>query len=282
MRLYGLFRNGEVGAMDGPDNRRENYEGLLTKYLDPLAFKADADAGILSGYASLWYVVDSYGEFTVPGAFARSIAERGPESATPRIVLRLEHEYTIGTHTKMVEDEKGLYIEAQIADDGMYGTVLRKQLAAGVPYGLSIGFRRVKQREATTDDPLDMTSAPRWIVEMAASDPSFLTGLVEVKHLEDSAVTFPAVDPAMVNGYRSDDLNGRALTRVLTDLKSGRLTDDHYNLISQITKALPADRAPEFERDARATTPPPDSTTPIIRNVNAEWQLLKIELGLGA
>src|SRR4030095_8184305 len=163
---------------DERDNRRTSYDGLLTKAQDPVSFKAEPESGILSGYASLWYVVDSYGEFTVPGAFARSIAERGPESSTPRIVFRLEHEYTIGTHTKMLEDEKGLYIEAQIADDGMYGTVLRRQLAAGVLYGLSIGFRRVKQREATLDDPLDLTSAPRWIVEMAASDPSFLTGLV--------------------------------------------------------------------------------------------------------
>jgi HK97 family phage prohead protease len=264
--------------MDERNHTRPSYDGFLTKALDPLAFKANAEQGVLSGYASLWYVVDSYGEFTVPGAFARSISERGPESANPRIVLRYEHEYTIGTHTKMVEDEKGLYIEAAIADDGMYGTVLRRQLAAGVPYGLSIGFRRVKQREATVDDPLDLTSAPRWIVEMAAQDPSFLTGLTEVKHLEDSTVTFPAVDPAMVDDYRSDDLNGRALERVLTDLKAGRLTPSHLATLKSIAQAMPADRTPEHERDARSTTPPSDSTPKAMRNYAAE--LLLAELGV--
>jgi HK97 family phage prohead protease len=196
--------------MDERDNRRPDYNGLLTKALDPLAFKADAASGILSGYLSKWWVVDSYGEFTIPGCFAKSIADRGPDGAN-RIVLRYEHEYTVGVFNKLTEDASGLYCEAQISDDGMYGSLLRRQLGDGVPYGMSIGFRRVSQRPAMPDDPLDLTSAPRWITEMAVQDPSFLTGLTETKLLEGSAVTFPAVDPAMVENYRADDLNARAL-----------------------------------------------------------------------
>ena len=68
--------------------KRTTYDGLLTKTESPLAFtKADGDAGELDGYASKWWEVDSYGECTAPGSFAKSIAERGP-TGTDRILFR--------------------------------------------------------------------------------------------------------------------------------------------------------------------------------------------------
>ncbi len=243
------------------NHKRPSYDGILTKALDPLVFKLDAAAGILSGYMTKWWVVDSYGEFTVPGSTAKTIAERGPQGAN-RIVLRYEHEYTVGVFTSAVEDATGLYIEAQISDDGMYGSMLRSQLADGVPYGLSIGFRRVSQRAALPDDPLDLSTAPKWILETAVNDSSFLVGLTEIKLMEGSAVTFPAVDPAMVDGYRAaEDLNSRALTRMMTDLKSGKLTHEHLTQLKALVAALPADAAPDpaqvaaAPRDARTADP---------------------------
>lgn len=270
--------------MDERDNRRPSYDGLLTKAQDPVSFKADAESGLLSGYASKFWVVDSYGECTAPGCFQKSIAERGPESAQPRILLRYEHEFTIGTHTAIAEDATGLAIEAQAKDDGMYGSVVRSHLSgdAPVPYGLSIGFRRIGFRTATAEDPLILDFAPSWVRQMVATDISQIYVLTEVKLMENSVVSFPAVDNALVDGYRSDDLNGRALQRMLTDLKSGRLTDAHLAILQDITKAMPADRAPESQRDAAVTTPPSDSTPPLVRNIGAEWLLFLQEQGIGA
>lgn len=246
--------------MDERDNRRSTFDGFLTKALDPLAFKATAEQGVLSGYASKFWVVDSYGEATAPGAFQKSITERGPKSDTPRVLLRYEHEYTIGTHTAMSEDASGLQIEAKVSDDGMYGTAVRRQLADEVPYGLSIGFRRIGWRTATADDPLILDFAPSWARQMAATDPSQIYILTELKLMENSVVSFPAVDNALVDGYRSDDLNARALQRVLADLKAGRLTEPHLATLAQIAQALPAARTPDATRDASRTTPPSDST----------------------
>ena len=152
------------------DNRRTTYDGLLTKQRDPLAVKANAEQGILSGHASRFWVVDSYLEATAPGAFAKTIAQRGP-SGENRILLRYEHAVTIGTHKSMAEDAKGLAIEALVSDDGMDGTRVRRHLADGVVYGLSIGFRRIGDRTATDDDPLDFSTAPSWA-------PSWRAGLV--------------------------------------------------------------------------------------------------------
>src|SRR5690606_38342232 len=115
------------------DNRRTTYDGTLTKDRDPLEVRADAEQGILTGYASKFWVVDSYGEVTAPGAFSQTIAERGPAGAN-RILLRYEHEHTIGVHTRMAEDGAGLAVEAKVSDDGQWGSAVRAHLADGVPY----------------------------------------------------------------------------------------------------------------------------------------------------
>ena len=253
---------------------------VLTKDLAPEPLtKTRADDGVLEGYSTRWWVVDSYGEFTIPGAFSKSIAERGPKSANPKIVLRYEHEHTIGTHTEMVEDETGVRIAAKISDDGMWGTALRKQLADGVPYGLSIGFRRVKQRPATEADPLDLTYAPDYIKQMIASDGvGFLVGLEEIKHLEDSAVTFPAVEPATVDNYRSDvlDLPQRHIDALVRDLKAGRLTDDHIHTLRAFAQTLPAASDPDGEMPA----PVAPQTADTRRNYIAELRLALTGTGI--
>jgi len=184
------------------DNRRSSYDGTLTKQRDPLEVKADAEQGILTGYASKYWVVDSYGEVTAPGAFAKTISERGPQGAN-RIHLRYEHQVTIGSHRTMVEDPIGLLIEAKVSDDGADGTRVRRHLADGVKYGLSIGFRRISDRSGTPDDPLDYTYAPNWVRQMPPEDIRVLTG---VGLMENSVVSFPAVDSALIETYRSEDI----------------------------------------------------------------------------
>lgn len=212
----------------------------LTKAADPLEMKADAGKGEISGYASRFWVVDSYGECTAPGCFAQSIKERGPQGSN-RIPVRYEHEYTIGTHTKMVEDGDGLVIEGRIVDDGMYGTVLRRHLAEGVPYGLSIGFRSLAGRPGTIDDPLVWDYAPAWLRKNP--DPQAVYVLQGTKLMENSAVTFPAVEPATIDSYRSDAT--RSLETLLANVKAGTLTDTQLGLLREIAQALPAASAPE-------------------------------------
>lgn len=252
---------------------------VLTKDLnpEPLTPKSAAD-GVLSGYSTRWWVVDSYGEFTVPGAFTRSISERGPDSGNPKIVLRYEHEHTIGRHTVMAEDDTGVRIEARISDDGMWGTALRRQLADGVPYGLSIGFRRVRERPATEADPLILDYAPDYIKRMVATEGvGFLVGLEEIKHLEDSAVTFPAVEPATVDSYRADvlDLPQRHIDALLRDLKAGRLSDDHVLSLRALAQSLPAATAPNGE-----TPEPGQPQTAATRRNYHEMRLQLAELGI--
>lgn len=228
-----------------------------------LVSAAQTGDGVLEGYSTRWWVVDSYGEFTIPGAFSKSIAERGPSASKQRIIFRYEHEHTVGRHTEMEEDADGLRIKAQISDDGMWGSVLRSHLRDGIPYGLSIGFRRVAERPATEADPLILDFAPDYIKRMVATDGvGFLIGLQEVKHLEDSGVSFPAVDPATVDGYHTDvlDLTRRHLEALVRDAENNRLTDEHQSLIRRLAALVPAASGPDSDERSDAPAASPDST----------------------
>lgn len=223
--------------------RRSSYQhsGTLTKSLDPVEMKADAEQGVLTGYGSKFWVVDSYGEATAPGSFLRSIAERGPKATKNKIVHRYEHEWTVGKHSAMEEDSSGLALEAYVSDDGQWGTTLRRHLADGIEYGLSIGFRGINGRAATAEDPLIWDYAPRWLRENP--DPASVWVLTEVKLMEVSSVTFPAVEPATVESYRSDA--NQHLERLLAGVKAGTLTDPQIRLLHEIAQQLPAASAPE-------------------------------------
>lgn len=216
------------------NNRRASYDGVLTKQRDPLEAKASGEQGILTGYASKWWVVDSYAEATAPGSFAETIAQRGPKGAD-RILLRYEHLTTIGTHRVLTEDETGLAIEGHISDDGMDGTRVRRHLADGVKYGLSIGFRRLADRTAEESDPLDFSSAPAWVQALPRNEIRILT---RIKLYEDSVVSFPAVEPATVDSYRADPPD---LDALLDALKAGRLTAEQRAQLQELLKDPPAD-----------------------------------------
>jgi HK97 family phage prohead protease len=220
--------------MNEPDNRRSSYDGTLTKQRDPLDFKADSQKGLLTGYASKFWVVDSYAEATAPGAFAETIAQRGPQGSN-RILLRYEHEHTIGRHTNMLENDTGLAIEAKVADDGMWGTAVRAHLADDVQYGLSIGFRRHSDRTAEDSDPLDFSSAPDWVKTLPRNEIRVLTGL---RLMENSVVSFPAVDPALIDSYRSSEPDIPAL---IAAVRAGNLSDDHLSQLRALLSETPAD-----------------------------------------
>ena len=245
--------------MTEPDNRRSTYDGILTKSRDPLDVKADADKGLLTGYASKFWVVDSYAEATAPGAFTETIAQRGPQGAN-RILLRYEHEHTIGTHTRMAEDDAGLAIEAKVSDDGMWGSTVRAHLKDDVQYGLSIGFRRHGDRTAEDNDTLDFSSAPDWVKTLPRNEIRILTGL---RLMEDSVVSFPAVDPALVNGYRSDlDL----------DTFVAGLTDSQRDYLKRLISESLAEGGSNSEKPVLPTL------QTAMRNRHAETQILLADL----
>ena len=53
----------------------------------------DTKKGIVEGYFNTWDIVDSDGDELIRGAFKKSLQENGPESASPRIMHLLRHNF---------------------------------------------------------------------------------------------------------------------------------------------------------------------------------------------
>lgn len=98
----------------------------------------------ITGYASLWGVADLAGDVVVRGAFAASVARRGPGGV--RMLYQHCERTPVGVWTRIEEDERGLRIEGQVLDITPEGRMAAALVRAGALDGLSIGFRAVKAR----------------------------------------------------------------------------------------------------------------------------------------
>ena len=210
---------------------------------------ADDGAGF-SGYASHFWSVDSYYTAVKPGAFRKTIRERGE-----RIPILWQHnpDWPIGRPSELKEDKTGLRFDAAISEATTYGRDAMALLRDGVPLGVSFGFQTTKSRPATSDDPLDFGQVK--------AKPDEVQVIEEVRLWEVSLVTFPANEQAAINDVRAV-AEADALRSLLEDLRAGRLADEDARaaLLHQLVDAWAARSKPEPDPDA-GTTPLADETT---------------------
>jgi len=220
------------------------------QYRTSFDFRASADVDGFEGHAASWWSVDSYGTAFAPGAFKRTIRNR-----IPKIPVLWNHnsDHPIGKHLEIKEDDRGLYVNIGIADDGAEGSVTLKRLRFGVPLGMSFGFETLQDRTAEDDDPIDMSTAPAWL-GTGKSARKNVRVITEVKHWESSPVTFPANEQSTIDAIRSARLGQEAdyLTSLIEQIRSGDVPDDHAALIAALVTAY-QDRPGLGAREA--TTP---------------------------
>lgn len=209
-------------------------------------FRADATDAGFSGYASTFWDTDSYATAFAPGAFAKSINER-----SGKVLVLWQHDpyLPIGKPTRMAEDERGLAVDAHITEAATYGRDAMALLRDGIPLGLSIGFRTIRERPATEDDPLILTNAP----EPIKRDPSLVYVIEEAKLYEFSVVSFPANEAAQIDTVRSE-AQIEALALALADLKADRLDAARRAVVADLVaawRAAPAGSRPA-PRNAKA------------------------------
>jgi uncharacterized protein len=131
--------------------------------------------GVFAGYASLFGVPDSAGDVVMPGAFAASLARRGPGGI--RMLFQHDAGQPIGTWLDLREDSRGLFVRGRLSSEVQQAEELGQLLHDGAIDGLSIGFRAVL---ATRDR---VTRRRR---------------LIKVDLWEISLVTFPMLEGARV------------------------------------------------------------------------------------
>ena len=95
---------------------------------------------IIEGYAALFGVADQMRDVVRAGAFAASLARRGP------VPMLVEHDARLvaGAWIEAREDGRGLFLRGEIRDEQPGAVRAKRMVARGVD-GLSIGFVPVVQ-----------------------------------------------------------------------------------------------------------------------------------------
>ena len=163
----------------------------------------DQKKGIICGYASAFNIVDSDREIVMPGAFKRTIQQRGPDGSK-RIAFLRQHraELLLGRPAVMKEDQKGLYFESKISETS-YGKDALILYQDGVINEHSIGFDVIKdQREQ--DQPTKLLELRLWDVSAVTWGANEQTPFVGMKSMNEWKKAFDQIEN--VNRALADSL----------------------------------------------------------------------------
>ena len=134
---------------------------------------------IVEGWASVFNNLDSDNDRILPGSYAKSIKEWGPEGKN-RIKLCMQHnmQRPIGKILEMKEDSKGLYIRAQFGTD-TDGENYYRMTKEEIITEFSVGFFAQEKKE-NEDGGYDISSIKLYEVSMvtvAANDEALVTNV---------------------------------------------------------------------------------------------------------
>ena len=196
----------------------------------PLQVKEiNAESGTFSGYAAVFGNRDSYGDIIEPGAFAKTIADKGGEFP---VLWQHDPWEPMGGSTKMAEDEKGLYVEASLSmEPSGKGRLAMDLLKRKAIRGLSIGYQVVQQTAEAGE-----------------------RRLTEIKLWEFSVVTFPANELALVTGVKSERFTA-ALAKWAADDPDGFRAATQALLETEPPDGTPAKGAAASHQEPAYATP---------------------------
>ncbi|MDX2259415.1 MAG: HK97 family phage prohead protease [Hyphomicrobiaceae bacterium] len=118
----------------------------------------------IAGLASPFGIEDQARDVVAPGAFARSLAARGPGGI--RMLFQHDPGQPIGVWDVVREAERGLYVEGRLAAGSARAADIAALLAAGAIDGLSIGFRTVKARREAGNGARRLIEIDLWEVSV--------------------------------------------------------------------------------------------------------------------
>ena len=146
-----------------------------------LASEGD-NVGTVTGYASVFNLLDRGGDIVLPGAFKASLAEFKRKKQTIPMLWQHSSDAPIGIWDDLLEDEHGLKVKGSLIMDVPQAVSARALIKGGAISGLSIGFR-------TKEAEIDRTTGAR--------------KLKKIELWEVSLVTFPMLPEAQVSGVKN-------------------------------------------------------------------------------
>lgn len=147
--------------------------------------ESDQETGVFEAYGNVKWVVDSYREVAVDGAFKKSIARHKSEGTMPKMLWNHNPDVVIGKWLDMEEDDIGLKVKGQLALNTQKGRETYELLKMGALDSLSIGFTAPKESYGSKDN---------------------VTYLEEIDLYEVSVVTFPANKESTVTSIKSEEV----------------------------------------------------------------------------
>lgn len=148
-----------------------------------LEIKAVQEDGFFSGYGAVFGNLDWYNDIILPGAFKQTLSDWADKGRYPPVLWNHSANEPIGVYTKMIEDEKGLYVEGKLLiNDVPRAKATHALLKAGAIYGMSIGYNTIKSSYNESTDV-------RELIQL---------GLNEI-----SIVTTPANEKSLITSVKS-------------------------------------------------------------------------------
>jgi len=153
--------------------------------------------GTVEGYASLFGEIDAARDVVMPGAFARTLRQRGIR----RVPMLFQHDPAepVGVWLELFEDFRGLRARGKLIPDVTRARELTALIRAGAIDGLSIGFRTVRGR-------LDPATRVRKIIDLDLWEISIVTfpllAGARVRAVKGSASSPPLLSHARARAER--------------------------------------------------------------------------------
>ena len=188
------------------------------KYLDvPLEIKMpNEEDGNFSGYASIFGNKDLGNDIVQRGAFLKSLGKKRPKQI--KMLFQHKTDEPIGIYKKIEEDEKGLYVEGQLALGTQRGREVHELMKMGAIDGLSIGYKM-------DGDGYEWNNS------------GDRRKLKEIDLMEISAVTFPMNPKARVRKVKGTEITIREWEEVLREVAGLSRTESKI-AAKAVTKAL--------------------------------------------
>lgn len=172
----------------------------------------DTKQGIVSGYFSSFGNKDSDGDIIEPGAFAKTIAERGPKSVQPRIKHLQDHDSTkaVCKLQELSEDSFGLPYVSKVGRHTL-GQDYLMMCEDGIITEHSIGYGVIQQHYDKSLDANIITEIRLWegsgLQGWGANPNTPITGIKAdlIRTADDIAEMIVLLEKALRKGKYSDE-----------------------------------------------------------------------------
>jgi len=163
----------------------------------------DSRPGFFSGYASVFGLVDSYGDTIAPGAYSKTLQNRERP-----IQLRWNHYGgVVGKWLTLREDEKGLYVEGELTPGHSVAQDAYALMKHGAVNGLSIGYRPIEAEQK--DDGTRLLKQIDLVEISIVETPADAAALIgDVKSAIDGAASLKEIEALLrdVGGFKRNDV----------------------------------------------------------------------------